>query len=480
MERALAAIHQANRDREPLTLIYATTEGRVGLFLRFAEYAEEYVTGPIAANYPNCALTAAEGLDAALPGWRTWFADLELSPELFPILRHVQFEDLLNRTFADPINGLLRAIRSDDRVRCQIEIQIVPTGQRRRRAARRAIRLLDREFFRVHYRLADYFAERITRPHRWFFAWLLGLLAWQSPHRVHTAVDTSSSRLHDREDHEQAAADKIGGHLFDTHIQLIAHAPADSRQTAVDRIQQMAGAFGAFTQSRLAMFRLGRVRHGRPPRTSGKGSLLSHEELATLWHPPTATVAAERMQISEFTELEPPAKFYSGIEAGAVTIGRVRFREDDRIIGIDEDSRRRHVYIVGSTGAGKSTLLLNLIQQDMLAGRGLTVIDVPVIFFVLLAQVRESLPVGAHCVIDSLQVLHAIPRLVRAEGSCSTAPTSRRMAIAFLQKHKAVAWSETDRFRRPRSLNAGPPLTRIHARSTFSSLDTGSPRTCPA
>ena len=34
------------------------------------------------------------------------------------------------------------------------------------------------------------------------------------------------------------------------------------------------------------------------------------------------------------------------------------------------------IYIVGATGAGKSTLLLNLIHQDMLAGRGLTVIDV--------------------------------------------------------------------------------------------------------
>lgn len=376
MERALAAIHQANPDREPLTLIYTTTEGRVGLFLRFADHSEELVTGPVAANYPTCAMTAVAGFDAAPPGWRTWYSDLELTPELFPILRHVQFEDLLNRTFADPINGLLRAIRSTDDARCQIEIQIVPAGQRRRRKARRAIRLLDREFFRVHYRLADYFAEHITRPRRWLIVWLLGVLAWQSPRRVHTTVDTSSSRVHDREEHVQAAADKIGGHLFETHIRLIAHAPADARWLAVDRIQQMAGAFGAFTQSRLATFRLQRVRRGSPPSASGKGSLMSHEELATLWHPPTATVAAERMQTSEFTELEPPAKFYSGGEPGAVTVGRVLFRGDDRFIGIDEDSRRRHLYVVGSTGTGKSTLLLNLIHQDMLAGRGLTVIDV--------------------------------------------------------------------------------------------------------
>src|SRR5207253_4072335 len=99
-------------------------------------------------------------------------------------------------------------------------------------------------------------------------------------------------------------------------------------------------------------------------------------ELATLFHPPTATAAAEQMQTLEFAELEPPAQFLSGREPGAVTLGRVLFRDDARAIGMDADARRRHLYIVGATGAGKSTLLLNLIHQDMLAGRGVTVMDV--------------------------------------------------------------------------------------------------------
>ncbi len=53
MERLLAAIHQANRSSESITLIYAATESRVGLFLQFGDNAEELVTGPIAASYPN-------------------------------------------------------------------------------------------------------------------------------------------------------------------------------------------------------------------------------------------------------------------------------------------------------------------------------------------------------------------------------------------------------------------------------------------
>jgi hypothetical protein len=343
MERALAAIHQANCDAEPITFIYGTDEGRVGLFLRLADHLEELATGPIAANYPNCAVTTLERFDSAPTRWKTWFADLELTPELFPILRHAQFEDLLNGTFADPITAILRAIKPDDDVWCRIEIQIAPAGQRRRRRARRAIRLLDREFFRVHPRLAEYFAEHITQPRGWLLAWLLGILARQSPHPMRTTLDTSGSRLHDREEHLQAASDKIGGHLFQTHIRLIVHAAPDNARLAVDRLLQMAGAFGAFTQSRLATFRLGRVRRGSPPRMSGRGSLMSHEELATLFHPPTATVAAEQMQTNDFAELEPPAKFYSGAEPGAVTIGRVLFREDNRLIGIVRKKLRKRL-----------------------------------------------------------------------------------------------------------------------------------------
>lgn len=39
------------------------------------------------------------------------------------------------------------------------------------------------------------------------------------------------------------------------------------------------------------------------------------------------------------------------------------------------EMRDRHTYIVGATGTGKSTLLLNLIQQDLAAGRGVALLD---------------------------------------------------------------------------------------------------------
>jgi hypothetical protein len=42
---------------------------------------------------------------------------------------------------------------------------------------------------------------------------------------------------------------------------------------------------------------------------------------------------------------------------------------------LDPDERRRHLCVIGQTGTGKSTLFLNLIQQDLVAGEGLALLD---------------------------------------------------------------------------------------------------------
>ncbi len=240
MERALAAIHQAHRLSDPITFIYGPLSDRVGLFVQCAGPLEEIVTGPIAANYPNCELANIEKLDEPPSNWKTWSAELELTPEVFPILRHTQFEDLLNHNFADPVSAILRAVKPEEGIRCSVAIHIVPASRRRRRIAEHTLRLLDREFFRHHHRLAEYFAEHITRRRGWFAAWLLGLLARQSSHPIRTVLETSASRVHDREEDLQAGSAKVGGHLFEAHILLVAHAPADAAELAQDRLRQPA------------------------------------------------------------------------------------------------------------------------------------------------------------------------------------------------------------------------------------------------
>ena len=54
---------------------------------------------------------------------------------------------------------------------------------------------------------------------------------------------------------------------------------------------------------------------------------------------------------------------------------KTNFRNQERIFGIKEDDRRRHMYIIGKTGMGKSSLLENMAIQDIRNGKGLCVVD---------------------------------------------------------------------------------------------------------
>ncbi len=51
------------------------------------------------------------------------------------------------------------------------------------------------------------------------------------------------------------------------------------------------------------------------------------------------------------------------------------FRNQYRKFGIKVDDRRRHMYFIGKTGMGKSTVLENMIVEDILADRGVAVVD---------------------------------------------------------------------------------------------------------
>lgn len=51
------------------------------------------------------------------------------------------------------------------------------------------------------------------------------------------------------------------------------------------------------------------------------------------------------------------------------------YRNQSKVFGIKNDDRRRHMYLIGKTGMGKSTVLENMIISDIVAGRGVGVVD---------------------------------------------------------------------------------------------------------
>ncbi|NOQ67945.1 type IV secretion system DNA-binding domain-containing protein [Patescibacteria group bacterium] len=99
--------------------------------------------------------------------------------------------------------------------------------------------------------------------------------------------------------------------------------------------------------------------------------ILNTEELASLFHFPISTTATPQVKWLKAKQAPVP----SDISSEGLILGHNTHRGEDKIIKIEREDRRRHMYIIGQTGTGKSGFLGELIRQDMQNGEGLCVID---------------------------------------------------------------------------------------------------------
>jgi len=101
-------------------------------------------------------------------------------------------------------------------------------------------------------------------------------------------------------------------------------------------------------------------------------SIFSSDELATLFHFPNKTVETPHIKWLN-AKTAPVASEVS--QTGGMYVGQGYYRGVRRPVHIDDDDRRRHVYIIGKTGTGKSYLLQDMAIQDIKSGKGVCVID---------------------------------------------------------------------------------------------------------
>lgn len=103
----------------------------------------------------------------------------------------------------------------------------------------------------------------------------------------------------------------------------------------------------------------------------GKPDILNIEEIASLWHLPTSRLETPNIKWMRAKRLPPP----SNLPKEGITLGKSIYRGVGNIIKMKDDDRRRHIYCIGKTGTGKTTWMQNLAYQDILAGKGVCVVD---------------------------------------------------------------------------------------------------------
>lgn len=179
----------------------------------------------------------------------------------------------------------------------------------------------------------------------------------------------------------KAIESKVEKEFFEVNIRLVSSAKTQER--AEEILSHLESSFGQFSLFGFNGFKSQRVKGKRLEKliydysfrnfNEKEKIILNIEELTSIYHFPTYFTETPYVKGVKSVFAPPPAELP---EKGIVTIGKVRFRGQEKIVSFaTKEDRRRHFYIIGQTGVGKSSLLREMIRQDIESGEGVGVID---------------------------------------------------------------------------------------------------------
>lgn len=408
MEPAISALHSLHGKEKQVHLEIGLVEGKIGFFVRAHEGAVDLCESQLYAQYPDVDIErVANDPFATKENEEVLYTDLQLTdPEVFPIKRHPQFDDMLTRVNVDSISGVTSTLvrYGVPGMRGHVQCILTPMAGSYRRRALRFLPLLDKGLANISPHYAALFAK-VQLARGWKRLLLLpvsmfmgGFRAWPGFSKFFSSTVSfatgevtsvadyeeqsgASTRTHDRESGLAGAADKVNRLLFLCTVRVSVVYPKGQRTEAERKLREIASSFRQFSLPQSNGFAAGSVQQASqiPQSLSKKSYILSTEELATLWHLPTIMVQTPNIDWVLSKKLEPPINLpipgTTDAPEDLTVLGASVFRGHRTDFGIRQDDRRRHIYCIGKTGMGKSTLLENMVFSDIHAGKGVGVID---------------------------------------------------------------------------------------------------------
>jgi len=175
----------------------------------------------------------------------------------------------------------------------------------------------------------------------------------------------------------ESKAGKVG---FDVNLRLLVSAPDQNR--ADELLSHLESAFVQFEAPDMNTIKPVRVKEGRGLKNlvfnfsfrlfnQKNRMILNTEELTSLFHFPTANTETPKVKFLKSEQAPLPANMPNQ----GLILGKNDYRGVETVIRMQEDDRRRHLYVIGQTGTGKTVFMKNMILQDIKEGKGVCFID---------------------------------------------------------------------------------------------------------
>lgn len=354
--RNLHAIQESLKG-EHITLEVMAKKGLIGFYVsapsRLAILLEKQVT----AQYPDAVIEEVKDPNIFPEAGEIAAAQMKLKKEsAYPIKTYKTFEN-------DALNALTNALSKlrEDTEGAAIQIVLRPVGDNWQKKGRGIASAMQQG------KSSGTIAEGVFKG--------LGELATISTKKEEKG-DDSKKLTPTQEKVVEAIGEKSSKSGFEVIIRAVAAAP--TKEEAQIHLNNILSSFNQYSSSELNRLTLDKLPEHKIISqfifrlfSLGKPFILNTEEVATLWHPPNAHLDTPSILWLRAKRLPPP----DDLPEAGIVLGKNVYRGIEKMIRIKDDDRRKHIYSIGKTGTGKTTWMQNMALQDILAGKGVCVID---------------------------------------------------------------------------------------------------------
>ncbi|MFA5270501.1 MAG: TraM recognition domain-containing protein [Patescibacteria group bacterium] len=343
---------------EHITLEIMARGGLIGFYVSAPDRLSTLIEKQITAQYPEAVIEEVDDPNIFPEQGQVAAAQLKLKKEsAYPILTYKIFENEALNALTNTLSKL-----NEDSEGAAIQISIRPVGDRWQKKGRMIANALQQG--KSNKTIAGGVMEGLQ-----------GLIT-PGTGKKEDAPREDKKLTPTQEKVVEAIGEKSSKSGFEAVVRIVT--ASSTREEAQINLNNILSSFHQYGSSANNRFTLDKVSEHQVISqfifrmfSLGKPYILNTEEIATLWHLPNVHLDTPNIRWLRAKRLAPP----DNLPKEGIIIGKNTYRGVENMIRVKEDDRRRHIYCIGKTGTGKTTWMQNLALQDILAGKGVCVID---------------------------------------------------------------------------------------------------------